>query len=57
MWQMIRLTIRATDDSVPAIMLKLMQDRISQGISTAPEYHEPPSRQDISDSFGNVMVG
>lgn len=53
---MIRMTIRATDDSVPTIMLKLMQERLSQGISTVPEYREPPTRQEISDSFGNVMV-
>ncbi|KAG6035210.1 hypothetical protein E4U41_006163 [Claviceps citrina] len=32
--QMIRLTIRATDDSVPTVLLKLMQDRLAQGRPT-----------------------
>ncbi|KHN97359.1 Armadillo-like helical [Metarhizium album ARSEF 1941] len=53
--QMLRLTIRATDDSVPAIMLKLMQERLAQGVSTVAEY-QPPSRQEISEAFGNTMV-
>ena len=54
--QMIRLTVRATDDSVPAVLLKYMQERLAAGISTAPERFEPPSREQISDSFRNVMV-
>ncbi|KAF4453615.1 hypothetical protein F53441_3760 [Fusarium austroafricanum] len=54
--QMIRLTIRATDDSVPAVLLKYMQERLAAGISTGPERFEPPSREQISDSFRNVMV-
>ncbi|KND94638.1 AP-2 complex subunit alpha-2 [Tolypocladium ophioglossoides CBS 100239] len=54
--QMIRMTIRATDESVPAVLLKLMQERLSLGKSTAPEHCEPPSREEISDVFGNVMV-
>ncbi|KAJ3487340.1 hypothetical protein NLG97_g6432 [Lecanicillium saksenae] len=54
--QMIRLTIRATDDSVPAVLLKLMQDHLSMGVSAGPDLPEPPTRQDISDAFGNVMV-
>jgi AP-2 complex subunit alpha len=53
---MIRLTIRATDESVPQVLLKLMQDRLALGVSTLPERHEPPTRQDISDAFGSVMV-
>lgn len=53
---MIRLTIRATDDSVPAVLLKLMQERLAAGASSAPEHFEPPSREDISDAFRNVMV-
>jgi AP-2 complex subunit alpha len=52
--QMIRLTIRATDDSVPQLLLKLMQDRLSEGMSNRVEQ---PTRQDISDAFGSVMVG
>lgn len=54
--QMIRLTIRATDDSVPLVMLKLMQERLSQGLPTTMEYREPLTREEISDSFGNIMV-
>lgn len=53
---MIRLTIRATDDSVPAIMLKLTQERLAQGVSTIPEHREPPTRQEISEAFANTMV-
>lgn len=56
---MVRLTIRATDDAVPAALLRLMEERISAGISHAPE--DPPSAgaptvDEISDAFGNVMV-
>lgn len=29
---MYRITIRATDEAVPAVLLKAMQDRLSQGI-------------------------
>ncbi|KAH7156767.1 adaptin N terminal region-domain-containing protein [Dactylonectria macrodidyma] len=54
--QMIRLTIRATDDAVPAGLLKLMQDRLAVGVSTAAERFEAPTRDEISDSFRNVMV-
>jgi AP-2 complex subunit alpha len=52
---MIRLTIRATDDSVPAVLLKYMQERLSAGVSTSPEF-EAPSREQISDAFRNIMV-
>ncbi|KAL7897892.1 Adaptor protein complex AP-2 alpha subunit [Trichoderma sp. SZMC 28014] len=54
--QMIRLTVRATDESVPRILVKLMQERLCVGVSTAPERHDAPTRQDISDAFGSVMV-
>lgn len=54
--KMIRLTVRATDESVPRILVKLMQERLSVGVSTLPDRHEPPTRQDISDAFGSVMV-
>jgi len=30
--QMYRITIRATDESVPPVLVKAMQDRLSQGI-------------------------
>jgi AP-2 complex subunit alpha len=29
---MYRITIRATDESVPPVLVKAMQDRLSQGI-------------------------
>ncbi|KAK8038850.1 hypothetical protein PG993_007261 [Apiospora rasikravindrae] len=54
--QMIRLTIRATDESVPPVMLKLMEERLATGVSIVPELHEGPTKQDISDMFSNVMV-
>jgi AP-2 complex subunit alpha len=54
-FQMIRLTIRATDESVPHIICKLMEERLAIGISTQPEPVEL-SRRDISDAFANVLV-
>lgn len=56
MKQMVRLTIRATDDSVPPVLLKLMVERLSVGASNAPEKFEKPTVSDISDSFRNIMV-
>jgi AP-2 complex subunit alpha len=29
---MFRITIRATDEAVPAVLIKLMEERLSQGI-------------------------
>jgi AP-2 complex subunit alpha len=54
--QMIRLTIRATDESVPLIICKLMEERLAIGISTQPEPSEQLTRRDISDAFSNVLV-
>lgn len=53
---MIRLTIRATDETVSPILVKLMEDRLSVGVSTSPEVVAPPTRAEISDAFANVMV-
>jgi AP-2 complex subunit alpha len=53
---MLRVTVRATDDAVPGVLLKLMQDRLSAGAPTLPDLPSPPSHRDISDAFGNVMV-
>jgi AP-2 complex subunit alpha len=53
---MVRLTLRATDESVPPIIVKLMEERLSVGISTQPEVHEGPTRREISEAFENVMV-
>ncbi|RCI16550.1 hypothetical protein L249_2257 [Ophiocordyceps polyrhachis-furcata BCC 54312] len=54
--QMIRLTIRATDDSVPSVLLRLLQMRLSVGKSPAPEPRELPTSEQISNSFRNIMV-
>ncbi|KAL2195728.1 adaptin N terminal region-domain-containing protein [Corynascus similis CBS 632.67] len=55
--QMVRLTIRATDESLPPVLLKLMQDRIAKGVSTViQERYVPPTMSEISDAFRNVMV-
>jgi AP-2 complex subunit alpha len=54
---MVRLTIRATDDALPPLLLKMMQERIAKGVSTAvQERYVPPTVSEISDSFRNVMV-
>ena len=53
---MVRLTIRATDESVPPVLLKLMEERLAAGASTVPELKEGPTHDDISQSFGNIMV-
>jgi AP-2 complex subunit alpha len=54
--QMVRLTIRATDETVPPVLLKLMEERLAAGMSTAVEQFQPPTRDEISDAFSNVMV-
>ena len=56
---MVRLTIRATDDSLPPLLLKMMQERIAKGLSTfVRERYVPasPTVSDIADSFRNIMV-
>ena len=54
--QMIRLTIRATDDSVPKILLKLMEERLAAGDNKFTEPAETLTHRDISDTFSNVLV-
>ncbi|KAK9426242.1 putative AP-2 complex subunit alpha [Seiridium unicorne] len=54
--QMIRLTIRATDETVPPVLLKLVEDRLALGISKKKPHVENPTRREISDAFSNVMV-
>jgi AP-2 complex subunit alpha len=53
---MVRLTIRATDETLPPVLIKLMVDRISAGISTLAEKYEAPTPREISEVFGNIMV-
>lgn len=53
---MLRLTVRATEDTLPPLMLKMMVERLAAGVSVRPEQYEPPSVSEISDSFRNVMV-
>ncbi|RYP15395.1 hypothetical protein DL765_005731 [Monosporascus sp. GIB2] len=38
--QMVRLTIRATDESVPPVLLKLMEERLAAGAPVIPELNE-----------------
>ncbi|KYK56775.1 Armadillo-like helical [Drechmeria coniospora] len=54
--QMIRLTIRATDESVPSVLLDLVRERLSRGESPT-EYQSHASHSEIAKVFGNVMVG
>jgi AP-2 complex subunit alpha len=53
---MIRLTIRATDEAVPALLLALMVDRLAPGASTRGEQRPDLTRGEIADAFANVMV-
>jgi len=53
---MIRLTVRATDESVPPVLLKLMVERLSAGNSTMAARNAAPTPREISEAFGNVMV-
>lgn len=56
---MIRLTIRATDDALPPLLLKMMQERLARGVSTLPLErggHAQPTVSEISDSFRSIMV-
>jgi AP-2 complex subunit alpha len=52
---MVRLTIRATDESVPLVLAKLMEERLSVGMSTVPEPVDMSLRE-MKDAFGNVLV-
>ncbi|KAJ9133578.1 AP-2 complex subunit alpha [Pleurostoma richardsiae] len=54
--QMVRLTIRATDETVPPVLSKLMEERIAAGVSTVPEQFVGPTHREISDVFSNVLV-
>jgi len=53
---MVRLTIRATDESVPPVLAKIMEERLGVGVSTQPEVQEPLGMREISGAFGNVLV-
>lgn len=50
------MTIRATEETVPPVLMKFMEERIAEGMSTAPEKFQPPTRKEISDTFRNIMV-
>ncbi|OAA67145.1 ap-2 complex subunit alpha [Niveomyces insectorum RCEF 264] len=54
--QMIRLTIRATEEAVPPVLLKLMHARLARGYAINADALRPPTKQEISDAFGNVLV-
>lgn len=53
---MVRLTIRATDESVPSVLLKQMEERIAAGVSTLPDVSYSPSTREVTDPFSNIMV-
>lgn len=53
---MVRLTIRATDESVPSVLLKLMEERIGAGMSTVPESNLGSTLRQMTDPFANIMV-
>ncbi len=53
---MVRLTIRATDENVPPVLLKLMHERIAAGSSGTAETHAAPTSYEISQTFGSIMV-
>lgn len=53
---MMRLSIRATEEVVLPILMKLMEEKLSLGVSTQPEIMQPPTRSEISDTFGNILV-
>lgn len=55
--QMIRLTIRATDETVPPVLLKLMRGRLARGFALNTDPTHAPTRREISEAFGNVLVG
>lgn len=52
---MVRLTIRATDESVPQVLVKLMEDRLAIGVSTQVHPSDMTLRE-MKDAFGNVLV-
>lgn len=54
---MVRLTIRATDETVPPVLLKLMHTRLARGFAIHGESLRPPTKREISDAFSNVLVG
>lgn len=53
---MIRLTIRATDESVPQVLIKLMEDRLALGVSMQPHPSADLTLREMKDAFGNVLV-
>ncbi|KAI0997214.1 AP-2 complex subunit alpha-2 [Podosphaera aphanis] len=54
--QMIRLTIRATDESVPGILVNLMEPRLAIGVPKEPDVPSKATRRAVSESFKNIMV-
>lgn len=57
---MVRLTIRATDESVPPVLMQLMEERLSVGASTVPELKEGPTptlTPTLSTDPSDVLTG
>lgn len=53
---MLRLTIRATDESVPLVLIKLMEERLAAGAPTQQTHQGDMSLREMKDAFGNVLV-
>lgn len=53
---MIRLTLRATDDSVLGILVTIMEQRLAIGVSTTPELPKKLTKREIAEAFANVMA-
>jgi AP-2 complex subunit alpha len=53
---MVRLTIRATDDLVPPILLRLMVARLAVGAPVAAPEKESLTRREVGEVFKNIMV-
>jgi len=51
---MFRMTIRATDDSVPPLLVKIMEERLSLGYFNEPERSQAGG--DDTGSYGDLLV-
>lgn len=47
------MTIRATDDSVPPLLVKIMEERLSVGFVQEPDRSE---QLETSESYGDALV-
>lgn len=54
--QMIRLTIRATNESVLPPLVKNMEQILALGPSAIPEIQEKPTKREAIEAFRNILV-